>query len=43
MIAPGPLGLRIAELAAHGWGVRQIARILGVNPSTVSRRLRRAS
>ena len=36
------LGPRIAELRAHGQGVRQIARILGVNPSTVSRRLRRA-
>ncbi len=36
----GDLGVRIAELAAHGKDVRQIARILGVPPSTVSRRLR---
>jgi DNA-binding NarL/FixJ family response regulator len=35
------LGLRIAELAAKGKGVRQIARQIGVAPSTVSRRLRR--
>lgn len=33
------LGSRIAELSAGGNGVRKIARILGVNPSTVSRRL----
>jgi len=39
---PGNLGLRIAELAAHGKGVREIARQLGVNASTVSRRLRNA-
>lgn len=37
---PGNLGLRIADLAAHGKGVREIARLLGVNASTVSRRLR---
>jgi hypothetical protein len=39
---PGNLCLRIAELAARGAGVREIARQLGVNASTVSRRLRRA-
>jgi|SRR6516162_5006019 hypothetical protein len=37
----GDLGSRIAELRASGYGVRQIARILAVEPSTVSRRLRR--
>jgi hypothetical protein len=36
------LGDRIADLVARGVGVRQIARQLGVNPSTVSRRLRNA-
>jgi IS30 family transposase len=35
------LGRRIANLDGSGFGVREIARILGVNPSTVSRRLRR--
>jgi hypothetical protein len=43
-LAPTPaladLGRRIAELRFAGKGVRQIARELGVNPSTVSRRLR---
>ncbi|MBE0619666.1 MAG: helix-turn-helix domain-containing protein [Burkholderiales bacterium] len=39
---PGNLDLRIAELAAHGKGVREIARQLRVNASTVSRRLRNA-
>jgi hypothetical protein len=39
---PRDLGPRIAALAANGKGVRQIARILAVHPSTVSRRLRRA-
>lgn len=39
---PGNLGLRIAELAAGGMGVRAIARELAVNPSTVTRRLRKA-
>jgi DNA-binding NarL/FixJ family response regulator len=36
---PVDLGLRIAELHLAGKGVRQIARELGINPSTVSRRL----
>jgi DNA-binding NarL/FixJ family response regulator len=36
------LAVRIAELRANGMGVREIARQLGVNPSTVSRRLHRA-
>jgi hypothetical protein len=40
-LRPEDLGRRIAELDGSGLGVRQIARILGVNPSTVSRRLRR--
>ena len=39
---PGNIGLRIAELAGRGQGARAIARQLGVHPSTVSRRLRRA-
>ena len=39
---PGNLGLRIAELAAGGMGVRAIARELGVNASTITRRLRKA-
>ena len=38
--APPSLAERIAELAAAGRGVREIARALGVNASTVSRRLR---
>ena len=38
---PANLGLRIAELAAQGMGVRAAARLLGVHPSTVSRRLSR--
>jgi DNA-binding NarL/FixJ family response regulator len=38
---PPSLAERIAELAAAGKGVREIARELEVNPSTVSRRLRR--
>jgi hypothetical protein len=42
-IERGDLGPRIAELTANGKGVRQIARILAVHPSTVSRRLRRVS
>ncbi|HXX84636.1 MAG TPA: helix-turn-helix domain-containing protein [Casimicrobiaceae bacterium] len=37
----GDLGPRIAWLSANGKGVRATARILGVNPSTVSRTLRR--
>jgi hypothetical protein len=37
----GDLGRRIARLAFEGKGTRQIARILGVAPSTVSRTLRR--
>ena len=37
---PGNLGPRIAQLAVQGKGVREIARELGVHPSTVSRRLR---
>lgn len=36
------LGPRIARLAFEGYGVRKIARIVGVAPSTVSRTLRRA-
>jgi hypothetical protein len=36
------LGERIAELRAHGHGIRAIARMLAVQPSTVSRRLRKA-
>jgi hypothetical protein len=40
---PGNLGLSIAELRAAGRGVREIARELGVNASTVSRQLRKAS
>ena len=40
-VAQVDIGPRIAELRAHGHGVRQIARILGVNASTVSRRLRK--
>lgn len=39
---PGNLGVRIAELAEGGMTVRAIARELAVNPSTVSRRLRKA-
>ena len=39
---PRDLGRRIAELREHGMGVRAIARQLGVNASTVCRRLRRA-
>ena len=39
--APPDLSARIAELAAEGMGVRAIARELKVNPSTVSRRLRK--
>ena len=38
---PGNRGVEIALLAAQGKGVREIARELGVNASTVSRRLRR--
>lgn len=33
--------IRIGDLAAHGAGVRQIARDLGRSPSTISRELRR--
>jgi DNA-binding NarL/FixJ family response regulator len=36
------LGERIAELRAQGHGIRAIARRLAVQPSTVSRRLRKA-
>jgi DNA-binding NarL/FixJ family response regulator len=36
------LGQRIAELRAQGHGIRAIARRLAVQPSTVSRRLRKA-
>lgn len=35
------IGRRIAELRAHGYGVRAIARIIGLHPSNVSRRLRK--
>jgi DNA-binding NarL/FixJ family response regulator len=41
-LSPIELGVRIAQLRASGMGVREIARELGVHPSTVSRRLRGA-
>jgi hypothetical protein len=36
------LGERIARLISEGRGIRETARLLGVNPSTVSRSVRQA-